>query len=124
MANLATGGSTTFAAGTSQKIIIYSGTMPTNAATALSGNTAIATITALTWGAASSAVATTTGSTADSNATGGTAVFYRRYKTDGTSVIDQGACGTSSAELVLNSLTIASGANVSLNSSGTYTSSV
>lgn len=123
-AGLATGAATTFAAGTNQKIIIYSGTMPANAAAALSGNTAIATITGVTWGAPAAGVATTTGSTADPAATGGTASFYRRMKTDGTTVIDQGACGTSAAELVLNSLTIAANANVSLNASGTYTSTV
>lgn len=121
---LATGASTTFAAGTNQKIIIYSGTMPANAAAALSGNVAIATISGVTWGAPSAGVATTTGSTADPAAVGGTASFYRRTKSDGTTVIDQGACGTSAAELVLNNLTIAAGANVSLNASGTYTAPV
>lgn len=121
-AGLATGATTTFAAGTNQKIIIYSGTMPANAAAALSGNTAIATISGVTWGAPAAGVATTTGSTADASAVGGTASFYRRMKTDSTTVIDQGACGTSASELVLNSLTIAAGANVSLNASGTYTS--
>ncbi len=124
-ANLATStaGTTTYTAGSAQKIIIYSGTMPANAATALSGNTAIATVTVLVWGAASSGVATLSSSTADTNAVGGTAVFYRRTKSDGTTCIEQGACGTSAAEAVLNSLTIAAGANVSI-SSYTYTASV
>jgi hypothetical protein len=121
-ANLATGTTTTFAAGTGQKIIIYSGTAPTNANTALSGNTAIATITALTWGAGSAGVATLSGSTADSAAVGGTASFYRRTKSDGTTVIEQGLCGTSGSDMNLSSLTIAAGANVSI-TSGTYTAS-
>lgn len=121
-ANLATGTATTFAAGSSQKIIIYSGTMPTNAATALSGNTAIATITVLVWAAGSAGAAALSSSTADPSAVGGTATFYRRYKSDGTTVITQGACGTSGAELNLNSLTIAAGATVTI-TSGSYTAS-
>lgn len=124
IAFLATGGSPAFAAGTNQKIIIYSGTPPANASAALAGNVAIATISGVNFSAPSAGVATVSGSTADSNAVGGTASFYRRTKTDGTSVIDQGLCGTSGAELILNSLTIAAGANVSLNAAGTYTAPV
>lgn len=122
-ANLATGTAVTFSAGTNQKIIIYSGTMPANAAAALSGNTAIATITGVTYGAGAAGVATVTASTADAAAVGGTASFYRRTKTDGTTVVTQGTCGTSASDMVLNNLTIAAGANVSLNASGTYTAS-
>lgn len=105
------------------KLIIYSGTMPTNAATALSGNTAIATITALNFGAASSAVSTVSSSTADSSAVGGVATFFRITKTDGTTVIIQGTVGTSATDLTINNTTIAAGANVSL-TSGTYTAPV
>lgn len=124
LANLVTGTTVTYAAGTAQKLIVYSGTMPTNAATALSGNTAIATITALAWGAAASGVATLSSSTADSNAVGGTASFFRVTKSDGTTCIFQGTVGTSGADLNLNSLTIAAGANVSLTGTNTYTAPV
>lgn len=123
-ANLATGTSVTFAAGTNQKITGYSGTPPANAATALSGNTALFTISAVTWGAGSAGVATTTGSTPDSSAVAGTLSFYRRYKTDGTTVIDQGLAATSGAEMTVASTTIAGGATVSLTSGATYTASV
>jgi hypothetical protein len=111
----------TFQGGTGQKIIIYSGTPPTNAATGLSGNTAIATITAISFGAASGGVCTVSASTADPSAVGGTATFYRRTKSDGTTVIDQGLVGTSAAELIVSSTTIAAGATVTLNAGGTYT---
>jgi len=106
---------------TNGKIIIYSGTAPSNADAALSGNTAISTITGLNFGAASNGVSTVSSSTADNNAVGGTASFFRITKSDGTTVILQGACGTSGSDLNLNNLTINAGANVSLNAGGTYT---
>jgi hypothetical protein len=113
--------------GSSHKLIIYSGTMPSTASTALSGNTAISTITAITWGTSSSSgVATASGSTADSNAVGGTASFFRLYRTaavDTTDVILQGTVGTSGCDLNINSTTISAGATVSL-TSGTYTAPV
>jgi hypothetical protein len=121
-ANLATGTAVTYSAGASQKLIIYSGTPPANASAALSGNTAISTVTSLVWGAASAGVATLTSSTADSAAVGGTASFYRRVKSDGTSVIEQGLCGTSGSDMNLSALVVASGANVNV-TSGSYTAS-
>jgi hypothetical protein len=113
----------TGAVGANGKLIIYSGTMPTNAQTALSGNTAIATITAVNFGAASSGVSTVTSSTADSSAVGGTASFFRMTASNGTTVIIQGTVGTSSSDMTISSTTIAAGANVSL-TSGTYTAPV
>lgn len=121
VANLKSNQSTTFTAGTATKLIIYSGTPPTNAATALSGNTAIATLTSLVYGTPNSTTAVMSlSATADSSAVGGTAAFYRITKSDGTTAIEQGLCGTSGSDLNLNSLTIAAGANVSL-TSGSYT---
>lgn len=111
--------SSTGALGANGKLVIYSGSAPANAQASLSGNTAIATITGLNFGAAASGVSTVTSSTADTNAVGGTASFFRVTTTAGT-VIFQGLCGTSGSDLNLNSLTIAAGANVSL-TSGTYT---
>lgn len=112
--------------GSSHKLILYSGTMPANASTALSGNTACATITGITWTnpASSSGVATISGSTADSNAAGGTPTFARLYRTaaaDTADVIWQGTVGTSGTDITIaSSGTIAAGANVSI-TSGTYT---
>lgn len=121
VANLKSNRSTTFTAGTATKLLVYSGTMPTNAATALSGNTAIATLTSLVYGTpdATTAAMTMT-ATADSSAVGGTAAFYRITKSDGTTAIEQGTVGTSGCDLNVNSVTIAAGANVSL-TSGSYT---
>lgn len=130
VADLVVGNTTTadWNSGTAQKLILYSGTMPASATTALSGNTAISTLTAIAWTnpASSSGVATVSGSTADSSAVGGTASFFRLYRTaavDTTDVIFQGTVGTSGCDLNLNSVTIAAGANVSL-TSGTYTAPV
>lgn len=123
IANLVTGTTTTFVAGANQKLIIFNGTPPANAAAALASNTAIATITVLVWGAASGPTATLSSSTADTNAAGGTASFFRITKSDGTTAILQGTVGTSGADLNLNSLTINAGATVTL-TSGSYTAPV
>lgn len=121
-ANLKSGQSTTYAAGATNKLIIYSGTPPTNAATALSGNTAIATLTSLVYGTpnSSTGVMSLTG-TADPSAVGGVATFYRITKSDGTTCIEQGTVATSAADLIINSTTIAGGANVSFTGTNTYT---
>ena len=122
-ANLVVGNSTTFTAGTNQKIKLYSGTPPANAAAALSGNAVVATISSVVWGAASGGVATVTSSAADTNAVGGVATFFRIYKTAGADpadCIDQGTVGTSGADMIINNTTISAGATVTLNS-GSYT---
>jgi hypothetical protein len=52
--------------------------------------------------------------TADSSANAaGTASYGRYYLSDGTTCVFQGLCGTSASDFILNSLTIALGANVS-----------
>lgn len=96
---------------------------PINAAAALASNTAIAMPTGLNYGAASAGVSTVSSSTADSSAVGGLAMFARRLKSDGTTVVDQLTVGVSGsgAEFVMSSLSIAAGANVSINAGGTYT---
>lgn len=110
----------TYDAGTATQLRIYDGTMPANAATALSGNNLLATITSLVYGTPNATTgAMTVSGTAESSATAGTATFYRRTKSDGT-CIEQGTVGTSGTDMTISSTTIASGANVSL-SSGTYT---
>jgi hypothetical protein len=119
LANLVIGNSTTWGAGPNQKLILYTGTMPANAAASLSGNTAASTITGISWGAASAGVTAIAGSTADTNAVGGAVTFFRLTKSDGTTVILQGTVGTSACDLNINNTTIPAGANVSL--SGTYT---
>jgi hypothetical protein len=111
--------------GAGSKLVIYSGTPPANAQAALAGNAAIATITGITYGAATGGIKTITASTPDGNAVGGTASFYRQLKADNTAIM-QGAVGTAAGpgvELVITTptgnLVIAAGATVSL--TGTYT---
>lgn len=109
--------------GTSGKCIIYSGTVPTNADTALSGNTVLATFTlsATAFGAASGGVITLAGTplTVAASASG-TATFFRLFKSDGTTCIAQGAVGTSGQQMNLNTTSITSGVNVTI-TSGTIT---
>lgn len=117
----ATGLQTQFNAGTAAVIEIFSGSVPadadaTNAGTLLarlvcskpvftsvaaSGNNALATFAAIASGAA---VAT------------GAATFFRILTQAGGSVLAQGAVGTSSAELILNTVAITTGSTVSITS--------
>jgi hypothetical protein len=98
---------------------IYSGTQPTNADAALSGNTLLAELTfgATAFGASANGVATANAITQDSaaNATG-TATFFRAFKSDGTTAVLDGTVGTSGADLNLNSVSIVSGGAVSVTS--------
>jgi hypothetical protein len=98
---------------------IYSGTQPATADTALSGNTLLAELrfAATSAAGASAGVLTFSAITSDTSADAtGTAAFYRALKSDGTSVVMDGSVGTSSADLVLNSTAIQSGAQVDVTS--------
>ena len=99
-------------------IKIYDGTQPATGDTALSGNTLLAT---LTFG--NPAFTSTVAGVATANAiTSGTAVatstatFCRLFKSDNTTAVFDGSCGTSAANLVLNTTSIVSGATVSCSS--------
>lgn len=98
---------------------IYDNTaaIPTNADDANGDNVLLAelTLAADAFGACSGAGVITAGAiTADASANAtGTASYGRYYKTDGTTCMFQGTCGTSSADFILNSLAISAGANVS-----------
>lgn len=106
-------------AGASALVRIYSGTKPTNANTALSGNTLLAELTCgSTFApAASSGTLTLNAITQDASADAtGTATFFRVLKSDGTTVVWQGDVGTSGSDLNLNTTSIASGGPVSVSS--------
>lgn len=106
-------------AGASALVNIYSGTKPTNANTALSGNTLLASLTcgATFAAAASNGTLTLNAITQDSSADAtGTAVFFRVLKSDGTTVVWQGDVGTSGSDLNLNTTSIAAGGPVSVSS--------
>ena len=99
-------------------IEIYDGTQPANADTAVSTQNLICT---LTFG--STAFGASSGGTITANAiTSGTAVFSstatwcRLYKSDGTTVVMDGSVGTSAANLVVVTTSIASGVVVSCSS--------
>lgn len=104
------------------KLKIYSGTVPTDADAALAGNTLLAELTLSdpAFGNAADdtgkATATASSITADSSADAtGTASFFRATDSDDNVVI-QGTCGTSDADLVLNSTSIQSGVEVQISS--------
>lgn len=102
--------------GSNALIRIYSGTQPTNPDTALSGNTLLAELacSATLAGSAASGVLTLNSITADSSADAtGTATFGSVLTSGGTRKIDF-SVGTSSADLVLNTTSIVSGAQVSI----------
>jgi hypothetical protein len=107
----------------SGKLRIYDGTQPATADTAVSTQALLAELTfnATAFGAASAGVATANSITADTSANAsGTASWFRAVKSDGTTTVFDGSVGTSSADLVLNSVAISSGAQVSV-TSFTYT---
>lgn len=110
-------------------LIIYSGTEPTTASTALSGNTVLAQLTfnATAFGSpatddqdATARKITANAITADSSAdASGTATFFRAYKSTGTTTADvvyQGTAGTSGQQLNLNDTSLIAGGNVSISS--------
>lgn len=91
---------------------IYSGTKPTNADTALSGNTLLAELAfaSTAFGAASAGAAAAAAITQDSSANAtGTASFARCVKADGTTVVCDLTVGVGTGELQLNTLSIVSG---------------
>lgn len=95
-------------AGTGCKFNLYNGTQPANANTAVTSQVLLASLTipgvfgtdvngTLTLGAITSAVALNAG----------TASWFRIFKSDNTTVVLDGSVGISSADLILNSVTIA-----------------
>lgn len=117
------GGTSTYneSLGASPLIKIYSGSVPTNAATALGAQVLLATLTGAatpisgtsdtgtagraTWAAIASATAAATG----------TASFFRTTTSGGT-VIDQGTVGTSAADAIVNTTAFTSGSTISITS--------
>jgi hypothetical protein len=100
---------------------IYSGSQPANADTALSGQTLLAELrfNATAAPAASAGVITFNSITSDSSADAtGTAAWYRCLNSDGTTVVMDGTADVTgnTPNLVLNSVSISSGATVSVTS--------
>ena len=103
----------------SGKLRIYDGTQAATADTAIGAQVLLAELTmnATAFGSAVAGVATANAITSDSSADAtGTATWFRLLKSDGSTVICDGSVGTSSADLVLNTTSIVSGAAVAVSS--------
>lgn len=107
--------------GSAAVINVYSGTVPTDAEAALSGNTLLAQLTysATSYPAATDlnpgARITANSITADSSADAtGTATFFRELTQNAGTVIGQGTVGTSGADMNLNTTAITAGSTVSI----------
>jgi hypothetical protein len=94
-------------------IKIYSGSQPSEDGS-LTG-TLLATLTfgATAFGSSSSGTATANAITSGTAAATGTAGYFALVKSDGTTVVMTGTCGTSGADLNLSTTSIVSGATVS-----------
>jgi hypothetical protein len=95
---------------------IYSGTRPTDADTALSGNTLLAELTmgATAFGSASGGVLTANAITSDASADAtGTATFARLFQSNGTTAIADFSLATSGSEVTINTTSIVAAAVVS-----------
>lgn len=96
---------------------IYDGTQPTNADTAIGAQVLLAELrfNATAAPSATNGVLTFNSLTADSSANAtGTASWYRALSSDGTTVVMDGSVGTATSNLILNSVNIQSGAQVSV----------
>lgn len=96
---------------------IYDGTQAATADTAVGAQVLLAELrfSATAFAGAVNGVATANAITADASANAtGTATWFRVLKSDGSTVVWDGSVGTSSADLVLNTTAIVTGASVSV----------
>ena len=114
-------------AGTAAVITIYAGTIPNNLATAITSQnvlaqlvcnaTAFSSVAAQGSGVNETVRATFAAITADSSAdASGTAAFYRISTQAGGTDVAQGTVGTSNADLILNTVALSAGSQVSITS--------
>jgi len=105
-------------------IQVRSGTQPANANAAATGTLLVTlgfSATAFAPAGATGGQATANAITAGTVATTGTAAWFRALKSDGTTAVFDGSVGTSAADLILSSVALTAGGQVSV-SSFTYTS--
>jgi hypothetical protein len=106
---------------------MYTGSQPTDANTAISGQTKLCTLTfgstafgtPAASGSAGSKVVTATANaiTSDTNAANtGTATWFRCFASNGTTVVFDGSVGTSGCDINLNTASIVAAATVALTS--------
>lgn len=93
---------------------IYDGTQPTDADTAITTQVLLAQLTfgSTAWAAASAGSKTANAITAAVAAATGTATWYRLVKTDGTTVVADGSVGIATSNLILNTVSIVTSADV------------
>jgi hypothetical protein len=104
-------------AGSAAIIKIYSGTQPVNANTAISSQTLLVSLNVSgSFGTDSNGTITMSSVTSATAVATGTASFFRITKSDGTTVVMDGSVGTSSADMILDNTSIATGQTVSITS--------
>jgi|SRR6188768_2373593 len=104
--------------GLTPKLRLYSGTMPTDVNTSLSGNTVLAECTPAPAAAAAGPPTTKDmlgGTKTVSASAAGTATFYRVYDSGGTVPKEQGTVGTSGQDLIIDNTVIAAAQTVNFN---------
>lgn len=107
-------------------LLVYTGTQPTDANTAVSGQTLLVTLTfsatafagSVASGSAGSKVVTATANaiTSGTGVATGTATWFRCLKSDASTVVLDGSVGTSGADLNFSSVAFSTGAVVSVSS--------
>ena len=104
-------------AGSGAIINIYGGTQPTNANTALSGQTLLVSCALAGIFGTDTNGTLTLGTVNNGTAVAsGTATFFRITKSDGTTVVMDGSVGTSGADMNLDNTSIATGQTVTITS--------
>ncbi len=91
---------------------VYTGTQPASCDVAVGVQVLLATL-ALSATAFAAAASASPGATKTANAitsatavAGGTATWFRAFKSDGTTAVIDGSCGTATADMILSSTTI------------------
>ena len=99
-------------------IKLYTGTQPANCDTAVSSQTLLASLalSATAFAAASAGTKTANAITSATAGATGTAMWFRAFKSDGTTAVIDGSVGTSGADLNLPTTSINSGDTVSISS--------
>ena len=104
-------------AGSAAIIHIYDGSQPANANTAISGQTLLVSLNVSgSFGTDSNGTITMSSVTSATAVATGTASFFRITKSDNSTVVMDGSVGTSSADMILDNTSIATGQTVSITS--------
>lgn len=97
-------------------IAIYTGDQPSEDDTLTGTKLVTMTFSSTAFGSSSGGTATANSITSGTAASSGTAGYFALVESDGSTVVATGTCGTSGADLNLNSTAISEGATVSCSS--------